>query len=111
MPARRSKRVQPASRVAIPTVDDAKTSRALSILGDAVEKLQGQRGYDLVEGVNLKIGKNAVSHRLGRAPKVVLFTPTVADAAFAYAVDRSDERQVFITLVGVAQPGVNVFLM
>lgn len=98
------------SRISIAGVADAATDRALRQLADAVDQLQSvPAGQSFVH--DLAIGANVIPHGLGRNPRGVSVTPTMADASFAWALDRSAphfDRQVVITVVGVAQPGALV---
>ena len=54
--------------------------------------------------VDLVVGDNTVNHRLGIVPRGCSLMPTVADATFAWALKTRDDKQVVITVVGVAQP-------
>jgi len=58
--------------------------------------------------VDLKSGANVVNHGLGRKPRGITVTPTVLDAAWAYALTSSDDRQATITCAGSDQPGAFV---
>jgi hypothetical protein len=58
--------------------------------------------------VDLVVGDNTVTHRLGTRPRGAHLTPTVADASFAWALKSRDERQAVITVVGVDQPGAEL---
>jgi hypothetical protein len=110
MAGRRATPPRPAQSVQTPSVDDENTSRALDALSAAVRGLQSRESYTLVDA-DLVIGKNAVSHSLGRKPRHVSFAPTAADAAFAWSLDRATDTQVFITVLGAAQPGVCLLLV
>lgn len=54
--------------------------------------------------VDLVVGDNTVNHRLGIVPRGCSLMPTVADASFAWALKTRDDKQVVITVLGVAQP-------
>lgn len=58
--------------------------------------------------VNLVVGENRVNHGLGARARGVTVCPTVADATFAWSCAVNDDRQVVITVVGVAQPGATI---
>jgi hypothetical protein len=57
---------------------------------------------------DLVVGANRITHNLGRTPQHVTLTPTAADATFAWCVTSRDERQMVITVVGIAQPGASL---
>ena len=58
--------------------------------------------------VDLVVGDNRVTHNLGRKPQHVSLMPTVADATFAWAVTEMDDRQLVVTVVGVAQSNASL---
>lgn len=62
----------------------------------------------VLEGVDLVVGDNRITHNLGRTPRHVSLMPTAADATFAWAVTERDERQMVIAIVGVDQMGASL---
>lgn len=58
--------------------------------------------------VTLGVGATRITHGLGRKPEGATVTPTVANATWAWALTASDERQITITCVGIAQPNATV---
>jgi hypothetical protein len=91
-------------------VDDPQTARALDQVSDAVQSLQASRSRVVVTQ-DLVIGTNKVRHGLGRAAAGYTLVATVADAAFAHAISDSNPRpdlEVWVTVVGAAQPGARV---
>lgn len=91
-------------------MSDAATQRALDELATAIQKLQSARLRD-VRTVDLIVGLNKIGHGLGRPASGFTVVPTVADATYAAALDSSNPRpslEVWITVVGVAQPGARV---
>lgn len=113
MAGRRAQPARTVARIGGSNVDDPHTSRALDGLVTAVGKLQETAGVDLITQ-DLEVGTNAVRHGLGRSPRFVGITPTVADASFAWGLNASDnphpDRQVLIDVVGVAQPGALILV-
>lgn len=110
MAGRATQRPRAVSSLAVVQVDDANTARALSNVGDAVKKLQIGRDRD-AKTFDLVIGTNRVRHGLGRAPLGYTITPTVASAVFAHAIDTTNPRpelEVWIAVIGTAQPGARV---
>jgi hypothetical protein len=67
-----------------------------------------QQQFSSVVDVDLVVGANRINHNLGRRPGHVSVMPTTADATFAWAVTSTDDRQIVITVVGVAQTGASV---
>lgn len=60
---------------------------------------------------DLVVGQNRIVHGLGRAVEGYSITPTVADSTFAHAIDETNphpELEVWITVVGVAQPAARI---
>lgn len=100
-----------ARRALLPVqVDDAKTQHALRELGDEVARLGQLNALDRqVVTVDLVVGTNKVNHGLGRRVRGYTLTPTVADATFAHALviagNSQPDRQVWISVIGVNQPG------
>lgn len=106
------KPVQPRARhrVHVPRVDDAATARAFDAVSTSVQRLQNRPERFTTE-VDLVVGTNRVRHTLGRKCFGYSLTPTVADATFAHALDTSNPRpdlEVWITVVGAAQPGARI---
>lgn len=103
--ARRPPSVASASAI---RVADPTTERAIA------ELRKPQRAGQDVVTADLKVGTNAVQHSLGRAPRFVSVSPTVADATFAWARSAQPnphpDRQVLIDVVGVAQPGATILV-
>ena len=96
--------------LSVSTVSDPPTQRALEQIQDAVQKQQAVRQRDAVI-VDLIVGTNVVRHGLGRPVLGYTLVPTVADATFAHALDESNphpELEVWITVIGVAQPRARV---
>lgn len=94
----------------LPSVDDPTTARALDSVTAAVTDLQSIRDRDHLTA-DLIVGTNKIQHGLGRAPIGYTITPTVADATFAHAINKSNPRpelELWITVVGVGQPGAAV---
>lgn len=94
----------------LPQVGDEPTARALQSLQDAIQLLQTAR-QRVGLTADLVIGTNVVRHGLGRAALGYSLTPTVASAAFAHALDTtnpSPELEVWITVIGAAQPGARL---
>lgn len=91
-------------------VDDPQVKRALDAIRSTVESLLTTRTRVVVE-FDLVVGTNKVRHGLGRAVAGYTITPTVADATFAHCLNRNNPRpelEVWIDVVGVAQPGAIV---
>lgn len=92
-------------------VADPTVSRALRATSEAIDALQAG-AVDPVT-TDLAVGANYVRHGLGRAPRFVQVTPTVASAAYAWAWVKTSphaDRQVRIDVIGVAQPGAVVIV-
>lgn len=90
----------------LPSVDDETTQRALDKLAVAVSDARS-RSRAVLENTDLVIGTNRVRHGLGRRVVGVHVTPSVASAAFAYALDTTNPRpdlEAWITVVGTDQP-------
>lgn len=112
MAARRTERIRAVARVIAADVDDPATARAIGALSTATQDLQAQAGLEVV-ATDLVVGANIVRHNLGRAPRFVQITPTVADASFGWAWIRTTphpDRQVRIDVIGVDQPGAAVIV-
>jgi hypothetical protein len=104
-----SRPIRPPARAAlIPTsAGEPAVSRALDDMAAAVGRIEA-RGQRNARTVDLVVGDNRIAHGLGRVPSGVNLTPTVADAAFAWAVTASTARTITITIVGVDQPGAAI---
>lgn len=92
------------------TVEDPATQRALDQVQTGLQRLQATRSR-VVLTADLAIGTNVIRHGLGRAVVGYTLTPTVADAGFAHAIDLANtnpELEVWITVVGAAQPGARI---
>lgn len=110
MASRRPQRPRAVEALAVADVADEATQRALTQVTVAVKRLQGARDRALVTA-DLTIGTNKLPHGLGRAVDGYALTATVASAAFAHALNLSNphpEREVWIDVVGVNQPGARV---
>lgn len=109
MAGRRSQRITPTAAPIVPSVDDVATDRALRALAAAIS----QRPSIEPVPVDLVVGQNIVRHNLGRTPRYVQVSPTVADATFGWAWIKTSphaDRQVRIDVVGVDQPGAVVIV-
>lgn len=89
------------------TVDPA-VDRAFGAATAAIQRLEAGMKPRSAVVVDLAIGENRVVHNLGRRPYHCHVTPTVASAAFAYALIAADERVATIDVVGIDQPGAGV---
>lgn len=103
---------RPATRTALGAVqvDDPQVARALDVVTGAVQKLESARSRVVVVQ-DLVIGTNKVRHGLGRAALGYSLVATVADAAFAHAIDDTNPRpelEVWISVSGAAQPRARV---
>lgn len=100
--------IAPRSTAALqmPSVDDENTQRALDKLAVVVAESRA-RSRVALEGVNLVVGTNRITHGLGRRVVGAHVTPSVASAAFGYALDTTNPRpdlEVWIAVVGTDQP-------
>lgn len=57
---------------------------------------------------NLTIGDTTLNHALGRAPQGITVCPTVASAAWAWALKSATATQIVITCVGTTQPNAKI---
>lgn len=76
----------------------------------AVQSTLNQQRRQVVK-MDLAIGRNVVRHALGRDARGYTLTPTVANAAFAHAIDTSNPnpgREVWINVIGAVQPGAQI---
>lgn len=101
----RPQRVRPRDQVVgIQTDSPDSTQRAV----DELARLSAIVTARTIIEMDLVVGDNRVNHNLGRLPRHVSLMPTVADAAFAWAVTEKDDRQLVVTIIGVAQPGASI---
>jgi hypothetical protein len=108
MAARRTKAARAAELLSVETgVKDRATATALGSIGRAVQGLQVQRARALVT-FDLVVGTNRVPHGLGRAAVGYTITPTVADASFAHCLEEATDLEVWINVIGAAQPGAKI---
>ncbi len=84
--------------------DPATISRLLSDLGTAQQASDATRRDRFSTVIDLVVGANKVNHGLGRRAQGMTLTPTVADQTFAWAMTASDDKQVTVTVLNVAQP-------
>jgi hypothetical protein len=102
--------MRPVAALGISDVDDPATKRAFDAVGAAVIRLQEARSRAQLTA-DLVVGRNVIRHGLGRAVVGYTLTATVANAAFAHAIDASNTKpdlEVWITVIGVAQPGARL---
>lgn len=121
MTARRPNKPRPVPTLSLPRVaaPDTKSFDVSDAIQRAMqESEQAFRAREL-EGrlileASLAIGRNKISHGLGRAPQFVLIQPTVASASFGWAVNLVDnpapELQVWIDIIGADQPRAKVWV-
>lgn len=110
MAGRRPAPPRASQSLSVPPVEDKQTMRAFKAVEQAVQQLQTPRSRDVVI-YSLEIGSNHVRHSLGREVLGYTITATVADAAFAHALDTSNpisDREVWIDVIGAAQPGARI---
>lgn len=106
MAGRRPQRIATTSAVGVVQVDDPQVARAISDVGDAVQKLQQARSRVVIT-TDLAVGLNRVRHGLGRGAVGYTLVATVANATFAHAIDITNPRpdlEIWINTIGVAQP-------
>lgn len=87
------------------TGGDPAQSRINDQVAEQLAKPAAQRS---VAFVDLIVGVNRINHGLAGRARGAIVAPTVADATFAYSWAVDNDRQVVITVVGVAQPGAAV---
>jgi hypothetical protein len=104
MPTQKPQRPQQRARVIAPVADDFVQRQLADASQRAADQLHDRNGVF----VSLIVGANTITHGLGRKPRGVAVTPTVADASWAYALTRADAKQATVTCVGVAQPNAYV---
>lgn len=105
MAGRTAQKPRSVALVTAPSVGDETTQRALDAITASISRLQSDRLRQVVTA-NLAIGTNKVQHGLGRKAAGYTLTATVADAAFAHAVDDVNphpEREIWIVVIGAAQ--------
>lgn len=110
MAGRAVQRMRASAALSFDAVSDPATQRALEQTQTAVQQLQSERARD-VRIADLVVGTNIVRHGLGRAATGYTLTATTADAAFAHAIDATNprpEREIWVVVVGVAQPGARL---
>ena len=110
MAGRRIIPIRPAAQAVVPNVDDPQVSRALDVVADAVQDLQG-RAQRVVVAADLVIGTNKIRHGLGRACKGYSIVPSVATIAFAHALNTANPRpdlEVWISVIGSDMPKAQV---
>lgn len=91
------------------TGDDV--ARGFRDLANAMGSLERERKTrDVLAPVNLVVGANVLNHGLGRRPLGANVSPTVADAGFAAAMTSANDKQVTITVIGIAQSNAAVEL-
>lgn len=96
--------------MSIPPTGDSKADYALKFVEQSVQALQAERGRAVV-AYDLIVGTNRVPHSLGRDARGYTITPSVADATFAHAIDLTNprpDREIWISVVGVAQPRAQI---
>lgn len=87
---------------------DPAVDRAFGAATAAIQRLEaGLRTRTLVVW-DLVVGTNRVPHNLGRRPRHCHITPTVASAAFAYALTSADDKIATIDVVGLDQTGAGI---
>jgi len=110
MAARRPTPPRVSQSLSVPLVEDKQVTRAFQAVEQAVQQLQEPRARSVVVA-DLIVGSNHVQHALGRSVLGYVLTPTVASAAFAHALDAANprpDREVWITVIGQAQPGARI---
>lgn len=110
MAGRAIQRPRAVQSLSLPSVGDEATQRALDALDVAIQRLQAGRSRQVVTA-DLVVGTNEVQHGLGRPAAGYTLVPTVADATFAHAIDDTNphpEREIWVVVVGVAQPGARL---
>jgi hypothetical protein len=110
MAGRAVRRPGSVSVLSVAAVSDPATQRALEQTQDAVQNLQATPKRVVVQA-DLVVGTNIVPHGLGRRANGYTLTPTVANATFAHAIDDENpdpDREIWVTVIGVAQPGARI---
>ncbi len=110
MAGRRAQPPRASATLSILPTGDAKVDASLKLVEQAVQALQANASRDLVQA-DLIVGTNRIAHGLGRAVRGYTVTATAADASFAHALDLSNphpDREVWITVVGVAQTDAQI---
>lgn len=105
------RRVQPPSPVQALSVqkhDDPVIGRMAGQIEQSIQDLQRKTPVRSVVTADLVVGSNHIPHGLERAARGYTLVATVADASFAHAVDTTNphpERELWVSVIGVAQPG------
>lgn len=101
---------RPLARPAPSRAEDPATDRVLADMEQRFRAAEARSPGRQTLVVDLAIGVNKLDHGLGRPPVGASVTPTVASAAFAWArvAAAQPERQVWIEVIGQAQPGAAV---
>jgi hypothetical protein len=91
-------------------IPDPVINRAVVEVREQIARVAAAPALDRqVVTFDLVVGTNKIAHRLGRVARGYSITPTVADATFAHAIvtagNEQPDRQVWISVVGVNQPG------
>lgn len=88
---------------------DPSIDRVTSEHTDAIQRLESQIPSRSRMVVDLVVGVNRIAHGLGRKPLYCAVTPTVATAAFGFALlATSDAVVAVVEVVGVDIPGAGV---
>lgn len=107
MPTTRPQRPRPRPQVVDYQADKPESAeRLMGDLADAISRIDTmpRRAFS----ADLSVGLNRIVHNLGRKPIGATIMPTVADAAFAWAVTDRDERTITISIIGAAQPKATI---
>ena len=107
MPAFKPKRPQAQDQMVSYSVDSFdSTDRAVTELARVMD-VQNRPSRSRVTA-DLVVGANTITHNLGRQAQHVTVMPTVADATFAWAVTSMTDKQITLTVVGIAQNNASV---
>jgi hypothetical protein len=87
-----------------PVSGDVQTRQVIQSAQRAADQLRDRT----VVVADLVVGDTTLNHGLGRKPRGATVTPTVANAAWAWALKSATRSQMTLTCVGVAQPGATV---
>lgn len=104
MPASKPQRPPVRPRQFAPVSDDSTIRQVSQSAQRAADQL---RDRDVVVA-NLTIGDTTLNHGLGRKPRGISVSPTVANATWAFALKSSTPTQIVITCVGTTQPNATV---
>lgn len=95
-------------------VTDTSVQRALQDAETALRNEQSNGiGPTTVLVADLAVGTNKLNHNLGRKYRFASVMPSVSDATFAWSIDNTNpvpELQLWIDVVGVAQPACTVWM-